>query len=881
MWRFVNDLAFRLRMIFRRAAADRELDEELAHHRAMEVAELRAAGAPPAHAERAARRRMGSDAGQREAARDGWGISAFQEVLADVRYALRQMRRHPGFTAIAVLTVGLGIGATVALTSVANTFILHALPYADEARIHVFWQDENWRGEEYDFLRERKGAFSDLAAYSTNDEPYVVDPHPRSVDGARLLPFVVTTPSLFDVLGVRPLLGPGLTAADDRPHTPPVIVIGYTMWQEDFGGDPRVIGRTIDISDQPVTIVGVMPRGFYFPTPDIKAWRPLQLDPANSMYQVGYLVLVGRTPAGTDQARVDSDVQRIARDLGMRFTYPAAWDKTKHARVTPIHTYLLGDVRDPILLLLAAAALLLVIASANAAALVLARTNDRGHEMVVRTAIGAGSWRLVRQIGAESLVLSLAAACVGAAVAAAGFRLLVARLPLQNGLGATVTPGVSIPAVAFALALAIACAISIAPARGLLMRRFDSGVWRERSEGGLRRGGRRVHAAIIAGQVTFAIMLAACAALLIRSVDRIRALDPGFDAHGVTTFTVVTRSDVPDDVSVQLLRDVLAHVSALPGVSAVGLTNRLPVRDRGYQGVVTIEDRPDLQGANRPNALYRIVSPEFFHAMGMRIVAGRGIDATDRAASIPVTVVSESFARAMWPGQSAIGRHVNTGWTGTMLSRQVVGVVRETRLTNMTGEVPYAMFVPFEQSHSGNGGAVFAVRATAPAAALVPEMRKVVADLDPLVAITGVATMDHVVADALAQPLRLRFFLGVFATLAIVLSGVGVYGTVRYAVVRRRAEFGIQMALGASPARVLGGVVRHALTPVVCGAVVGLAGTLLVSRALRGLLYGVAPSDASSLGAAAGSVLAAAIVAAFIPALQASRTNPAESLRAE
>lgn len=805
--------------------------------------------------------------------------AAFHELLADVRYALRQMRRHAGFTTIAVLTVGLGIGATVALTSVANTFILHALPYADEARIHVFWQDENWRGDEYDFLRERKGVFSDLAAYSTNDEPYVVDP--RSTGGARLLPFVVTTPSLFEVLGVRPLLGPGLTAADDRPHAPPVIVISYTMWQEDFGADPRVLGRTIHISNKPVTIVGVMPQGFYFPTPNIKAWRPLQLDPANSMYQVGYLVLVGRTPAGTGPARVASDVQRMARDLGRRFTYPAAWDKTKDARVTPIHTYLLGDVRDPILLLLAAAALLLVIAAANAAALVLARTNDRAHEMVVRTAIGAGTWRLVRQIGAESLVLSLAAGCVGAAVAVAGFRLLVVRLPLQNGLAATVTPGITIPAVAFALALAIACAISIAPARGLLLRRFDATLWRERSERGLGRGGRRVHAAIIAGQVTFAIMLAACAALLIRSVDRIRALDSGFDPHGVTTFTVVTRSDVPDAVSVQLLRDVLTHVQALPGVSAVGLTNRLPVRDGGFQGTVTVEGRPDLAGANRPNALYRIVSPEFFRAMGMRIVAGRGIDATDRAGSIPVTVVSESFARAMWPGQSAIGRHVNTGWTGTMVSREVVGVVKETRLTSMTGAAPYAMFVPFEQSYAGNGGAVFAVRAAAPPAALVPEIRRVVADLDPLVAITGVSTMDDVVADALAQPLRLRFFLGVFATLAIVLSAVGVYGTVRYAVVRRRAEFGIHMALGASPGRVLGGVVRHALTPVVGGALLGLAGMVLVSHALRGLVYGVAPSDASSLGAAAAAVLLAATLAAFIPALQASRTNPAECLRAE
>ncbi len=878
MWRFLGDLAFRARAIFRRAEADRELRDEFAHHRAMLVAELRAAGAAAADAEREAARRMGGEAGQRETARDGWGVSPVTEFVADVHYALRQMRRQPRFTAIVVLTVGLGIGATVALSSVADAVILRALPYANEDRIHVFWSDYNWRGDEYEFLRDRKGVFSDLAAFSTNDDPYVVDP--RASTGARLLPFVVTTPTLFDVLGVRPELGPAMTPDDDRPHAPPVIVISHAMWQDDLGGDPNVIGRPIFISGTPVTIVGVMPKGFYFPTPEYRAWRPLQIDPAGPMYSVGYLVLVGRTPAGTPQVRVDADVRRMAHDLGRRFTYTKSWDKTQDARVTTVHTYLLGDVRNPILLLLAAVALLLAIASANAAALVLARTSDRSQEMAVRTAMGAGSWRLVRQVGAESLVLSLAAACIGAGVAEAGFRLLVARLPLGNGAGATVTPGLAVPAIAFALALVIACAISIAPARGLLKRRFDLALSRERSETGLRRGVRHVHTAIIAGQVTLAIMLAVGATLLIRSVDRIRALDPGFNAHGVATFTLVTRSDVPSEATTQFLREVISRTAALPGVTAVGMTNRLPVRDGGYQSVVTVEGRPDLEGANRPNALYRIVSTGFFRAMGMRIVEGRGVDSTDLANTVPVTVVSESFARAMWPGQSAIGRHVTTGWTGTMVSREVVGVARETRMTSMTGEIPFVMFVPFAQSN-GRPGSVLVVRATGPVTTVIPAVRMVVAELDPLVAVTNVGSMEDVVSTALAQPLRLRFFLGVFAALAILLSAVGVYGTVRYAVARRRAEFGIQMALGASPARVLSGVVRQALTPVVLGALAGLGGTLLLSRALRAFVYGVAPTDATSLVVATGSLLGTAIVAALVPALQASRTSPAESLRAQ
>ena len=878
MWRLLNDLAFRARAIFRRDDADRDLQDEFAHHRAMLVAELRATGASTEEAEREANVSLGSVAAESERARDGWGVSGVHEFLADARYALRQMRRHPGFTAIAVLTVGLGIGATVALASVAHAVILRALPYANESRIHVFWSPVDWGGNEYEFVRERKGIFADLAAFSTNDDPYVVDP--QSTTGAQHLRYVVTTPTLFDVLGVRPALGPGITAEDDRPSAPPVIVISHAMWQSDLGGDPDVIGRQIHVSGTPVTIVGVMPKGFYFPTPEFQAWRPVQIDPASSMYSVGYLTVVGRTLAATPQALVDADVQRIARELGQRFQYTTTNDKAQNAHVTPVHTHLLGDVRNPILLLLSAVLLLLVIASANTAALVLARTSDRDEEMAVRTAMGAGSWRLVRQIIAESLVLSLAAACLGAVVAMAGFRLLVSQLPLGSGVSETMTAGTAVPTIAFALALVIAGAISIAPARGLLKRRVDPALSRERSESGLRRGTRRFQTAIIAGQITFAIMLAVGAMLLVRSVDRIRALDPGFVASGVTTFTLTTRDDVSNEVTTQFLRDVITGTSALPGVTASGMTNRLPVRDWGYQSVVSIEGRPDLADANRPNVLYRIVSTGFFDAMGMRIFEGRGIDATDRANSVPVTVVSESFARAMWPGRSPIGKHVITAWTGTKVAREVVGVARETRMTSMTGTNPYVMFVPFEQSN-GRTGSVLVLRSTRPAAALIPAVRRVVADLDPLVAVTRVGSMEGVVATALAQPLRLRFFLGVFAVLAVLLSAAGVYGTVRYAVARRRAEFGIRIALGASPSRVVSGVVRQALRPVVIGAFSGIVGTLLLSRLIRGFLYEVAPSDATSMVVATGCLLSAAIIAALMPALQASRTSPAESLRAE
>jgi putative ABC transport system permease protein len=879
MLRFFRDASFRLRAFFRRNAAEQDLQEELAFHMQMDADALRTRGLSAPDADREARRRFGSMTRERERAREGWGVSLGYEFLADVRHATRQMRRRPIFSGIAVLTLGLGIGATVALFSVVSGLLLRPLPYPAEERVHVFWMDYDWRGVEYDFVRERSGVFESVAAFSTNGDPY--RPSTRAAGGSLMLGFVVATSTLFDVLGARPLLGRTFSAAEDRPGAAPVIVISYGMWQQDLGGDPNVIGHQILLGGRATTVVGVMPKGFYFPTPEFRAWRPLQLDPGTPFYEnVGYLTLVGRARAGASAQLTGRDIQRIARSLGERFTYVAAWDKTKNANSIPIRTYLLGNVRDPLLLLLGAVGLLLLIACANAAALILARTSDRTSEMAVRAAMGAGQWRLARQIVAESLVLAACAAIAGATIATLGFRALVASLPLQGGFGGTVTSGWIAFITAFGLALIIAVAVSIAPVRNLLHGRFDAGVTRERSDEGLRRGTRRVHSGIIAGQVTLAVLLVVGATLLIRSVERIRALDPGFDARGVVTFTLVPGDQTAGDARRQFFRDALAHVSLLPGVTAAGLTNRLPVRDGGFQGPVAIEGRPDLDGARRPNALYRTVTPGYFRAMGMQMRDGRAIDSTDAAQSVPVTVISESFARRMWPGQSALGRHIITGYAGPVIARAIVGVVKETRMTSMTGDVPFVMFVPLEQ-HPRDNDEVLVVRARGSLAALMPAVRRVVAELDPQVAIARVGTMEEVVSAALAQPLRLRFFLTLFAALALALGTVGVYGVVSYAVARRRGEFGIRMALGASPARVLGDVIRHGLTPVALGVAIGMSGALGLARLLSGFVYGVAPTDPASLATAGATLLVAGALAALVPAVRAGHTSPVEALRAE
>lgn len=804
-----------------------------------------------------------------------------REFAGDVRHALRQMRRRFAFAATVVLTLGLGIGATIALLSVVNALLLRPLPYSHEERVRVFWMDYDWRGEEYDFVRERAGVFESVAAYSTNGGPY--HSSTRAVGNAELLPFVVTTSALFDVLGTRPYLGRALQAGDDRPGAPQVIVISYGMWRQELGGDANVIGHQMLIDGEAVTVVGVMPKAFYFPSPNFRAWRPVQLDPATSFYHnVGYLTLVGRVRPGVAPALVQSDLQRLARSLGERFTYTVGFDKTQNPGSQPVRTYLLGNVRAAVLLLLGAVTLLLLIACGNAAALILARTTDRTAELAVRVALGAGQVRLARQILTEAFVLAVGAALLGTAIAVSGFSALVASLPLQDGFADAVTMGWMTFIGAFALSLIVATSISMAPIRHVLRGRLDAigGLTRERGETGLRSSTRRVHGGLVAGQVALAVMLVAGAALLIRSVERLRSLDLGFDPHGVSTFTLMPSDNEPPEARRQFVRDLVQRVNAMPGVVASGATNRLAVRDGGYQGPVQPEGHPDLEGPKRPNALYRTATPAFFRALGMRIREGRGIDSTDVAQSRPVTVISESFARKMWPAQSAVGKHITTGYSGTMISRTIVGVAVETRMTGITAETPFTMWVPFEQ-HTAPSGAVLAVRSTGDPGSLTTAVRRAAAELDPQVAVARIETMDQVLATALAQPLRLRFFLSLFGALALALGAIGVYGVVSYAVARRRAEYAIRVALGASPSRVLTEVFQRGLAPVALGAAAGALAAVAVSRLLGGVVFGVEPADPTSIVTAGGLLLVVGALATLAPALRAGRTNPASALRAE
>jgi predicted permease len=803
-------------------------------------------------------------------------MTVLSDFRHDVRGALRTIRRRPAFSILGILTLALGLGATIGLSGAIQSVLIRPLPVSDESSLRVFWGDYDWRGVEYDFIRERTRAFSGLAAYSTDGAML------RTDRGSSVLMAGVTSANIFDVLGVHAAMGRTFAPGEDRPGSEAVVVLSWGVWQQELGADPAIVNQRIVLNGRPTTVIGVMPRGFYFPTPQHRIWQPLDLDPASGQYQGnGWLVIVGRVRAARTAADVNADIASLATALGQRFSYPAAWDLTKGAHVRPLRDYLVGDVRPALLLLLSAGALILLMACANVAALILARTTDRAHEITLRAALGAGRGRLARQILTESLVFSLLAGAIGLLIAGLGFDVLVASLPLKNGVESTVSLDWTAFAVAFGLAVVVALFVAAVPVRSVLQGRVE-GITTTRGVRGLTRGTGRVHAGLVGGESAVAVLLVVGALLLVRSVNQLLRLDLGFEPAGVVAADVVA---IGADVTVadrrRLFHELLDRSATLPGVAVSSIVSRLPVRDGGWQAAMNVESRPDLQGINGPNAMYRPVTTGYFKAMGIELIKGRFFDPSDRIGSPRVGLVSQSFAARAWPGGDPIGQRLRSGINSDTTPITVIGVVEEIKIASITGANPFVVYVPFDQEQSVNESEVLVLKTGAGEAATAGAVRALVREIEPRAAVARVTTMDAVVAGALAEPLRLRFFLSLFAGLAVLLGVVGVYSVVSYSVGRRQTEFGVRLALGASPSRVLRQVLGHGILPVAIGGAIGLGLAVALARVAARFLYGVAPTDPTSILLAALALMTSGAIAAALPAWRAAGVSPVESLRGD
>jgi predicted permease len=580
----------------------------------------------------------------KEKACESWGVSPITDLGADLRFAVRQLPKNPAFSTLAALTLALGIGGTVALFSVVNGLMIRPLPVPDEDRVVTFWSDYNWRGAEFDLVKTVPEHFESVAAFSNN--AYTL----RTDAGSTLQLATVASVELFDVLQVRPLFGRTFEVGEDRAGAEPVVILSYSIWEREFASDRSIVGQRINLDGTQITVVGVMPEGFYFPTPEMELFMPLDLDPAGSDYaNNGWLVLTARLGDTTTDAQVDQDLQAITAVLGENYQYSTRWDKTRDPYVTPLREYLLGDVRPAVLVLFAAVGMLLLMACVNVTALILTKTVDRTREMSVRAALGAGRVRLARQVLTESIVLGLVAGVIGMVLAAALFDVLVASLPLDPAFQQTLSLDWTTLWSAMGLAILTGTLIALAPMRSLLRGDLTGSALRDRSQGeGAAQAGRMQNALVVA-EVLLAVVLVTGASLLIRTVGELRSLDPGLDPEGVLTLDLlVSQEETTVDERVLFFNQVIERAEALPGVSAAGYINRLPLRDGGYQGGVNIDGRPDLEGANRPNAMYRPVSPDVFAALGVELIQGRGIQESDLAGGPLVAVINESFARRIW-----------------------------------------------------------------------------------------------------------------------------------------------------------------------------------------------------------------------------------------
>ena len=803
------------------------------------------------------------------------GANVIADALRDARYAMRQLVKSPGFSVAAILTLALGIGATSAIFSVVNAVLLRPLPYPEPdalVRVHeVVPQYGRFSVAPASFLDWRKqvGSFERVAAYSQASATF--DGH----DGPERVVGLSVSWDLFDLLKVPPALGRGFTADEDLPGKNMVIVISHGMWQRRFGGDPTAVGRTIGLNGEPVTIIGVMPAGFYFSTREAEFWRPIAFDPVKATRGGHFLGVVARLKPGVSQSQAAAEMKTVAERLAVQYPDSSA---NESAEVVALYEQVVGDIRPALLTLLAAVAVVILIACANVANLLLVRASVREKEMAIRGALGANRSRLVLQLLSESLVL---------AVAGGGLGLLLAWLAITpvQALGAGSVPRVADVAIdgyvmAFAAAVTLLTGVvfGLAPAWQSSRSGFGE-VLKEGGRSSMTSGGQWLRQALMVAEVALSIILLVGAVLLLRSFGRIIGLDPGFRSTNVLAYRVSLPSKAyPEDhTQVTFAETMIGKLRASPHILNAAVVQSLPLRG-GYVLSFTIQGRPDPKPGSGQSANYRSISPEYFQALGIPLLRGRSFTAQDAAKAPMVAVVDESFVRRHFPNQDPIGQGIDIG-NGTDGYYQIVGVVGDVRYESLAESPEPSMYVPFAQDAFSTMWAV--VRTDGDPMQQAAAARLAVRSIDPSLPTYSVTSLGDVIGESVADRRFSMLLLAVFALIALFLAGIGLYGVVAYTVSQRTQEIGVRMAIGAQRSDVLRMVVGGGMKLALIGVVVGLAGAVLLARFVSTQLFGVTALDPASYGVTVGVLLAIAALACFVPARRASRVDPLVALRQE
>jgi predicted permease len=791
---------------------------------------------------------------------------SMEDLLHDLRTSLRSLLRHPMLTVVAVVTLGIGLGASSAVFTLADGVLLRPLPYADPERLVQLWEVPeagarnsvsagvlaDWRAHSRSF--EGLTIFNSVDVNLTgNGEPERLNGLRMSADGLRLL-------------GAQPILGRVFFPGEDQPGSSKVVVLTYALWQRRFGGTPDVLGRSIRLGHEPHMIVGVLPPGFlHWDTPQLVV--PFDVSTADAQVRSNHwLRVVGRLKPGVSAEEATVELQAI----GGRFRpfYPA-FKKQWSAVAVPLHTQITGDIRPSLRILLGAGGLVLVIACANVANLLLARASTRGKEVSIRAALGASRWRLIRHGLAESVMLSTAGAAVGLVLALAGLRALATMG--AEALPRRFEPVLDGRVVVFALAACLATAVVFGLIPALASQRPQLGhALRERGQG--THAGGRIRRGLVVSQIALSMLLLVGAGLLVNSLWRLQSVVPGFAAESALTMQLsLSPNRYPDAARREAFFDrLLGRVGALPGVEAAALSGAMPLAAAPRDNLFTIGARTVLEDRY---AEFDFCTAGYFRAMGIPVRQGRAFDHHDVAARAPVIVVNETFVREYLRDEDPIGKRVSLGAEGW----DIVGVVADVRSRDLANRIRPAVYRLSSAGSLANWHLV--VRTVGKPAAMADAVRRTILDVDPEQPVARVRTLEAVVLASTTSRRLTLALLATFAFASLLLACIGLYGVMAYDVTRRTHEIGIRMALGAATGDVLALILRHGLTLALFGVAVGLGAALTLARLLQGLLYEVSASDPATLLATGVMLLLVALLASWVPARRAAGVAPTEALR--
>jgi predicted permease len=878
-----------------------ELRREIETHLELEAADNVACGMSETEARDAARRAFGNVMRTQEDVRAAWGGRRFEQLAQDVRYALRGLRRAPVFSAVAVLTLALGIGANTAIFSVINAVILRPLayPHPEQLRFVTTW----FRGggvdqgavsvPEYLELAEINRSFATLGAFTLGEVNLAALDRPRRVARATV------NGELLEALAVRPALGRWFRREETRASGPALVILSHELWRSAFAGREDVVGRTVEIDGVTREIVGVMPPGFDLMDNRVDLWLPLQLpDSFRQFRESHFLGVLGRLKSDVTPEQADADLASLVARWAQRTGASGhVFSPGDHVLQTEaVQDAVVGSARLALWMLQAAVAFVLVIACANLANLMLARAETRRRELAVRAALGAGRSRLLAQFATEGIVVSLLGGALGLLLAWAGVRALV--VAYADGLPRAGDIGIDSPVLGFTLlvSLATGVAFGLAPLLHVLgdASRRPLGA---RAARGATRAGQAMRRTLVAAEVALAAVLVVGAGLMFRTVANLANVDAGFDRSRLVTFGVaLPASTYPTfDQRLRLYRRLLDRFESMPDVAAAAAVSGLPpLRQANSFGTDVEGYTPPADASPDWVDYYQTVTAGYFEAMGIQLVRGRGFQPSDQLGA-PAAVVNEAFARRFWGDLDPVGRRVRPRFGDRVPWVTVVGVAKDVKQGGVDRASGTELYLLLEQlprvmptvsgpslGHWSNDGSMsFVLRSALPPATLRPAITAAVREADPSLPVIRLRAMEEVIDGSLRRPRMLMHLLAGFATLALLLAAIGTYGVLSYVVAERRREIGIRMALGARRETVLRGVLGQGLAITGTGLALGLAGALALTRLMKTMLFEVRPGDPATLVGVASVITLVAAVACLVPAYRATRVDPLTALREE